>query len=102
MATGVKIIQALDLYNKKSATAQPLMIDWIVDLVNEAYWVGEAGMWVDPYQKRTEYEEINKLIILDRLILLVSDDGDEDILGSIMCQINGDTGSLGMLSVDQS
>ena len=61
------------------------MIDWIVDLVNEAYWVGEGGLWVDPYWKRTKYEEINKLIILDRLILLVSDDGDEDILGSIMC-----------------
>jgi hypothetical protein len=53
-----KIVQGLEYYNSKSCTEQPMLIDYLVDIVNEAYKVGEAGMWQNPEQQRTTFEEV--------------------------------------------
>ena len=47
----------------------PYFITNLVNIVNDAYAEGEAGMWEAEDQKRTDYKEMERLLQEDKLMI---------------------------------
>ena len=84
------------------------ILNQIVQVVNDAYQLGETGMFNDPKRVRTNLKEITDLVNQDK-ILCVWDEHANEVYGSVMCDCDktdeekkaGEPALLGMLSVKE-
>ena len=94
------------MFTAKQAKDVPFTEEFLkntVDLVNDAYLRGEAGMWVEPQPPRTNIEEFKKLIDEDKIIVAYQSDSQDmnSPVGSVLCDTKFDESKklaeLGML-----
>ena len=72
------------------------MVENITQIVNDAYVVGEAGMWLDPNQQRTNAAEMLQLVEGGSVILVYAHPNIKNISpsemlapsGSVMCNVH--------------
>ena len=82
-----------------AAAADALLMSEVSDLVNRAYEVAERGLWRDGVARTTPLETAEAVV---RGELVVAREQDH-LVGSIRTrQIDGETGWLGALAVDQA